>query len=111
MTIVRVKVLFFGMLRDIVGLAEDHIEVADGARVESVFTRYAREFPRLTDLESSIVLACNQEFCDRSAAIREGDEIAFLPPVSGGSERYTHQICDAETGFYALTRQTIDTPG
>jgi molybdopterin synthase catalytic subunit len=114
MTIVRVKVLFFGMLKDIVGRAEDHIEVADGARLESVFTRYAHQFPRLTDLESSIVLACNQEFCDRSVAIREGDEIAFLPPVSGGSSRgagpYTHEICDAETGcFFALTRETIDT--
>ena len=43
MTIVRVKVLFFGMLKDIVGRSEDHIELADGARVESVFTRYARE--------------------------------------------------------------------
>jgi MoaE-MoaD fusion protein len=116
MTIVRVKVLFFGMLKDIVGRAEDHIEVADDARLESVFTRYARQFPRLTDLESSIVLACNQEFCDRSVAIREGDEIAFLPPVSGGSSRadgrYTHQICEAETGcFFALTRETIDTHG
>jgi MoaE-MoaD fusion protein len=66
------------------------------------------------------VLACNHEFCDRSAAIREGDEIAFLPPVSGGSSdssgdssgRYTHQIHDADTGcFFALTRKTIDTPG
>jgi MoaE-MoaD fusion protein len=111
MTIVRVKVLFFGMLKDIVGRAEDHIEVADGSRLESVFTCYARQFPRLTDLQASIVLACNQEFCDRSAAIREGDEIAFLPPVSGGSGRYTHEICDPATGcFFALTRQTIDTP-
>jgi molybdopterin synthase catalytic subunit len=111
MTIVRVKVLFFGMLKDIVGLSEDHIEVADGARVESVFAGYAGRFPRLTELQSSIVLACNQEFCERSAAIHEGDEIAFLPPVSGGTGRYTHQICDQETGcFFALTRATIDTP-
>jgi molybdopterin converting factor subunit 1 len=111
MTIVRVKVLFFGMLKDIVGLSEDHIEVAEGARVESVFARYAGRFPRLTELQSSIVLACNQEFCERSAAIHEGDEIAFLPPVSGGTGRYTHQICDDETGcFFALTRETIDTP-
>jgi molybdopterin converting factor subunit 1 len=111
MTIVRVKVLFFGMLKDIVGRAEDHIEVADDARLETVFTRYARQFPRLADLESSIVLACNQEFSDRSAAIREGDEIAFLPPVSGGSGRYTHLILDDETGcFFALTRDIIDTP-
>lgn len=114
MTIVRVKVLFFGMLKDIVGRSEDHIEVADGARVESVFTRYAHDFPRLTDLESSIVLACNREFCDRSAAVREGDEIAFLPPVSGGAGerpgRFTHEIRDADTGcFFALTRETIDT--
>src|ERR1700749_3640771 len=108
MTIVRVKVLFFGMLKDIVGRAEDSIEVAEDARVEAVFSRYARDFPRLTDLESSIVLACNHEFCNRSATVREGDEIAFLPPVSGGSGRYTHQIHDAETGcFFALTRQTI----
>jgi molybdopterin synthase catalytic subunit len=110
MTIVRVKVLFFGMLKDIVGRSEDHIEVVEGARVESVFARYAGHFPRLTELQSSIVLACNQEFCERSAAIHEGDEIAFLPPVSGGTGRYTHQICDQETGcFFALTRETIDT--
>lgn len=112
MTIVRVKVLFFGMLKDIVGRSEDHIEVAEGARVGSVFTRYASDFPRLTDLESSIVLACNHEFCDRSSRVQEGDEIAFLPPVSGGSGRYTQEILDAGTGcFFALTRQTIDTQG
>lgn len=115
MTIVRVKVLFFGMLKDIVGRSEDSIELAEGAHLDSVFTRYARQFPRLSDLESSIVLACNHEFQDRSAPIREGDEIAFLPPVSGGAPdetaRYTHEISDAETGcFFALTRQPIDTP-
>jgi molybdopterin synthase catalytic subunit len=114
MTIVRVKVLFFGMLKDVVGRSEEHIEVAHGACVESVFTHYARDFPRLTELESSIVLACNHEFCDRSAAVREGDEIAFLPPVSGGAGKcpggYTHEIHDADTGcFFGLTRETIDT--
>jgi len=81
---VRVKVLFFGMLKDIVGRAEDHIDVDAGARLESVFDRYAGQFPRIGELASSIVLACNHQFCDRSTAIHEGDEIAFLPPVSGG---------------------------
>src|SRR5690349_23725254 len=61
MTKVRVKVLFFGMLRDIVGRAEEQIEVDEGARLDSVFERYARQFPRLKGLESSIVLASNHQ--------------------------------------------------
>lgn len=97
------------MLRDIVGTAEQKIDVEDGTRLESVFERYARQFPRLKSLESSIVLACNQEFCDRGTAVAEGDEIAFLPPVSGGTGRYTHEICDSERGhFFALTREPVD---
>jgi MoaE-MoaD fusion protein len=112
MTIVRVKVLFFGILRDIVGRAEEHVDLADGAPLESVFLHYARQFPKLADLKSSIVLARNQQFSDRSAIIKEGDEIAFLPPVSGGSSRYTHEICDPEQGhFFALTREPIDAAG
>jgi molybdopterin converting factor subunit 1 len=109
---VRVKVLFFGMLRDIVGRAEDSIEVDPGARLDSIFERYARQFPRLKEHASSIVLASNHEFCDRSVPVRENDEIAFLPPVSGGSGRYTQQIFDAGPGhFFALTREPIDAPG
>ena len=49
MTIVRVKVLFFGMLKDIVGRSEEQIDVADGARLESVFTSYARQFSSTGD--------------------------------------------------------------
>ena len=112
MTKVRVRVLFFGMLRDIVGRAEDHIEVAEGSRLESVFERYAQQFPRLGALKSSIVLASNHQFCEPSAAVSDGDEIAFLPPVSGGNGRYTQQICENEEGyFFALTRLPIDTAG
>src|SRR5579871_210532 len=109
MSQVRVKVLFFGMLKDIVGRAEEQIDVEEGARLGSIFEHYSSEFPRLAGLASSIVLACNHQFCERSQVVKDGDEIAFLPPVSGGSERYTQKICDAESGnFFALTRQPID---
>jgi MoaE-MoaD fusion protein len=98
------------MLRDIVGRAEEQIELADGARLDTLFRRYAQQFPRLDELSSSIVMACNHEFHDRSATLRDGDEVAFLPPVSGGTDRYTQQIVDSEPGyFFALTRQPIDT--
>src|SRR5436190_1390117 len=104
----RVKVLFFGMLKDIVGRPEEHVEMASGARLSTVFDHYAGQFPRLRDMAGSIVIARNQEFSTLSAAVAEGDEVAFLPPVSGGSGLYTHEITDSRGNFYALTRRPID---
>src|ERR1700683_2500060 len=98
------------MLRDITGCAEEAIEVDPGARVDSIFERYAGRFPRLQELASSIVLASNHQFCDRSEIVCENDEIAFLHPVSVVSGRYTQQIFDAGPDhFFALTREPIDT--
>lgn len=109
----RVKVLFFGMLKDIVGSAEEQLNLAEGAHLESVFDHYAQRFPRLREMASSIVLARNHEFSDGSACVMDGDEVAFLPPVSGGSApaqlQYTHEIRDAGGHLFALTRQPIDT--
>jgi MoaE-MoaD fusion protein len=104
----RVKVLFFGMLKDIVGRVEEQVELGPGARLSTVFDHYAGQFPRLRDLAGSIVMARNQEFSGLSTAVSEGDEVAFLPPVSGGLDIYTHEITDAQGNFYALTRQAID---
>jgi molybdopterin synthase catalytic subunit len=81
----HVKVLFFGMLKDLVGRAEEQIEVPEGARLSNIFEQYCRRFPRLAEMAGSIVLARNQEFAGPEARIDEGDEIALLPPVSGGS--------------------------
>lgn len=104
------KVLFFGQLKDIAGCSEDTLEVADGETVGSVFDRYAARFPGLAELSGSIVLARNREFTNRTAVVADGDEIALLPPVSGGLGAYTQIIRDEDTGnFFALTRDPIDT--
>jgi molybdopterin synthase catalytic subunit len=106
---VQVKVLFFGMLKDIVGRSEDRLELPEPAPLGSLFDRYASQFPRLRDYRASIVLACNQQFSTGTTLIQDGDEIAFLPPVSGGTTRYTHEIADDAGGhFFALTREPID---
>jgi molybdopterin synthase catalytic subunit/molybdopterin converting factor small subunit len=104
----RVKVLFFGMLKDIAGRVEEQVELAPGARLSTLFEHYAGEFPRLRDMAGSIVMARNHEFSPLSTALAEGDEVAFLPPVSGGADPYTHEMADGQGNFYALTRLPID---
>ena len=80
----HVRVLFFGRLKEIVGLAEDIAEVSDGARVEDLFARYGRRFPELARFRPSVAAAVNQEYTEWGVALASGDEVAFLPPVSGG---------------------------
>jgi len=107
MCTVRIRVLFFGVIRDVVGLREDSLEVPDGGTLGAVFDHYAARFPRLRDMAASTVLALNQQFSSPTAPLAEGDEVALLPPVSGGSG-YTHQVSDAAGNFFALTRDAID---
>lgn len=106
----RVRVLFFGQLKDIVGRPEDILELPDGARLAGIFDHYSQRFPKIGELARSIVLARNQQFSPLETVVCDGDEVAFLPPVSGGRSHYTHVVEDAETGnFFALTREPIDT--
>jgi molybdopterin synthase catalytic subunit len=109
MRIVRIRVLFFGLAKDAAGRSADEIEVAEGARLEDVFERYAAASPRLREMSGSLVLSRNQEFASRAEAVADGDEIAFLPPVSGGASPFTQEIADDTGHFFALTRQPIDT--
>jgi molybdopterin converting factor subunit 1 len=104
----RLRVLFFGMLKDLVGRPADEIELPDGTSLGAVFERYASRHPRLRELAPSIVAARNQEFAERDTLLADGDEVAFLPPVSGGSDTSCTEI---ESGghYFALKRCPIDT--
>jgi MoaE-MoaD fusion protein len=82
----RVRVLFFGQLKDIAGVSQEDAELSDGARVEDVYERYARRFPRLAEFRPSVAASVNQEYADWRASLAAGDEVAFLPPVSGGQQ-------------------------
>src|SRR5579863_3089204 len=103
----RVRVLFFGMLKDVVGCPQEDLDIDPGATLGRVFDLYGSRFPRLHELAGSIVLARNREFAEPSVGIQEGDEVAFLPPVSGGSRGYFLEIEEAGH-FFALTREPID---
>jgi molybdopterin synthase catalytic subunit len=106
---VRVQVLFFGLLKDITGAAGETLELAEGATLGSVFDGYAARFPALGERRNSILLARNHEFGAAETRLADGDEVAFLPPVSGGSGPFTEEIAEEAGHFFALTRRPIDT--
>jgi len=102
----RARVLFFGILKELVGRPSEEAEVPAGTTIGGVLEGYAARFPRLREMAGSIAAARNRQFADFSAAVEDGDEVAFLPPVSGGSNG-TAEI--AENGnYFALTRRTVD---
>ncbi len=80
----QVRVLFFGMLKDLAGRGSELLTLPEHATVGDVFTHYEETAPRLGEFAASIAISLNQEFAEPAATLREGDEIAFLPPVSGG---------------------------
>jgi molybdopterin synthase catalytic subunit len=82
----QVRVLFFGRLKEIVGLADDTAELSEGTRVEDLFAQYGNRFPELALFRASVAAAVNQEYAEWHAPLHNKDEVAFLPPVSGGED-------------------------
>ena len=74
----------FARLRDITGAAELARDLAPGATIGDLWRQLAGEFPELAGYERSISSAINADYARMDQVIGEGDEIAFLPPVSGG---------------------------
>ncbi len=93
----RVRVLFFGMLKDLAGKSSDLLELPDGALVSDVLAHYSAEVPRMREALASVAVAVNQEYAGAETVLNSNDEIALLPPVSGGS------------GKAAIVRDVIDT--
>ena len=81
----RVRILFFGVLKDLMGKSADSLEVQNGAKVRDVLSQYQTKMPWLASSLASIATAVNQQYVGPERELREGDEIALLPPVSGGA--------------------------
>lgn len=80
----RINVRLFARLRDIVGAGEIATQVPDGATVRTVWDELTGEFPDLRAYRETISAAVNAEYSRMDAPLGDGDEVAFLPPVSGG---------------------------
>jgi molybdopterin converting factor subunit 1 len=80
----RVSVRLFARLRDIVGAGDLSREVQAGATVADVWRALVAEFPDIARYESSMSSAVNADYARMTSPVADGDEVAFLPPVSGG---------------------------
>jgi molybdopterin converting factor subunit 1 len=81
---VHVTVRLFARLRELAGAADLTRDVPDGATAADVWDVLVREFPSMTEYSRSISCAVNEDYARLTTALKQGDEVAFLPPVSGG---------------------------
>ena len=80
----RVRIRLFARLRELVGVGELERTVAEGATVTEVWSSLVRDYPAIAPYAGSISCAVNADYARMTATVKEGDEVAFLPPVSGG---------------------------
>ena len=81
-------------------MPEESADLSEGARLEDLFERYGRRFPKFGAFRASIAASVNQEYADAKSPLANGDEVAFLPPVSGGE--------NDNGDIFRLVRQPID---
>lgn len=80
----KIKIKFFAAYRDVVGRQEIIMDVEEGSKLRDVVEELKRIYPRLSGFSDSIIASVNKKYAAEEVLLNEGDEIALLPPVSGG---------------------------
>jgi molybdopterin converting factor subunit 1 len=103
----QVTVRLFGSLREATGAKELAVSLAAGARVEVLFTLLARDHAAFEKLGAKLRVAVNQNVVGFEHALADGDEVAFLPPVSGGAEPKRCWISDQPLDAGAVVNRVL----
>lgn len=106
----RIRVRLFAGVREAVGQREIVLEVAEGTTADQLLDRVAERHPQIAPLRASLLVACNREYAEGGRVLAEGDEVALIPPVSGGRDCYdVTDVPISLDGVVASVRQ--DTSG
>ena len=82
----QIRVVYLGMLSDVTGRGHEAVELAEGSRLADLFAELEQRFPKLSGFRNSLALAVNLEYSDAAVELHDKDEVALIPPVSGGKE-------------------------
>ncbi len=80
----KVRLLYFAVLRDITGSGEEQIEIPEGTRASDLWSSLRQKHRRLAACERPPMTAINQSYATADQLLHDGDEVAFIPPVAGG---------------------------
>jgi molybdopterin synthase catalytic subunit/molybdopterin converting factor small subunit len=108
----KIGVLFFGVLKDVLGRSAETVTLPEGAKVREILVYYAQKAPRFEEIAPSLAISVNQEYSGPDRALREGDEVGLLPPVSGGSQESGEDRGDGRNEArdeVRIVRERIDT--
>jgi len=94
----NITVRFFAIMREQLGKSVETLSVDEGTTAGEIFGLATRDVPRLAGLERAVMVMVNEEYVEPDHVLREGDEVALIPPVSGG----------AEPKLFAITEDEID---
>jgi len=81
---VNVRLLYFAVLRDITGKREAALSLPAGTRASDVWQQLRRDYAQLADYAQPPMIAVNETYATADTVLRDGDELAFIPPVAGG---------------------------
>jgi len=107
----RVKVQYLGMLRELAARETEMVEARNDATLGELYATLQSRLPKLEQFSQAIALAVNYEYSDTERVLREGDEVALIPPVSGGNVDAVAAVQTAvmqTTEHAALVRRPID---
>ena len=78
----RIKVLFFASLKELIGISSASIDLAEGGTTSTLFADLCIQYPSLR--QGSMAIAVNKAYVTEDIVLKDGDEVALLPPISGG---------------------------
>lgn len=105
----EVSLRLFASLHDLVGARTLRLELADGATVNDLKTRLTADYPAVGPMIDRVVFAVDDEYVAFNERLRDGAEVAAIPPVSGGSDTaplflVTHEVMDPQALANAVQR-------